>query len=115
MRVLLSGVGITGIHAYCCELRVYSDHSRAGIITAEGVYKIDVREIDPASSEAMGVHNAIVAARTDMQGALLVDGEDKVINLSRICETVDQRLQFAVMALRLSNAVCYNASQHEDN
>src|SRR5215510_2753703 len=28
----------------------------------------------------MGVHDAVVAASTDMQGALLVDGEGKVIN-----------------------------------
>jgi 2-polyprenyl-6-methoxyphenol hydroxylase-like FAD-dependent oxidoreductase len=45
-----------------------------------GGYKIDVRGTALEVLRRMRIHNAVVAASTDMQGALLVDKDGKVIN-----------------------------------
>jgi hypothetical protein len=50
----------------------------------KGVYKIDVRGIALQVLRRMGVHDAVVAASTDMQGALLFDGKGKITKLNRI-------------------------------
>lgn len=85
MRVLISGAGIARLTVASWLRRYgYSDHSRAGTITTERVYKIEVRGIALQVLRRMGVHDAVVAASTDMQGALLFDGEGKVIKLNRI-------------------------------
>jgi len=44
-----------------------------------GGYKIDVRGAALQVIKQMGIHDAVVAARTDMQGAQLVDKQGKVI------------------------------------
>src|SRR5215475_9746682 len=45
-----------------------------------GGYKIDVLGAALQVLRQMGVHDAVVAAHTDMQGAVLVDKEGNVIN-----------------------------------
>jgi hypothetical protein len=45
-----------------------------------GGYKIEVRRTALQFLRRMGIHDAVVAASTDMQGALLVDKNGKVIN-----------------------------------
>jgi 2-polyprenyl-6-methoxyphenol hydroxylase-like FAD-dependent oxidoreductase len=45
-----------------------------------GGYKIDVRGSALAVLKQMGLHDAVVAANTDMQGAMLVDKEGNVVN-----------------------------------
>ncbi len=45
-----------------------------------GGYKIEVRGTALQVLRRMGIHDAVVAASTDMQGALLVDKNGKVIN-----------------------------------
>src|SRR5262249_26400403 len=52
---------------------------RAPSLLTDG-YKIDVRGIALQVLRRMGIHDAVVAASTDMQGALLVDKNGKVIN-----------------------------------
>src|SRR5262249_57990345 len=44
-----------------------------------GGYKIDVRGAALQVIKQMGIHDAIVAARTDMQGAQLVDKQGNVL------------------------------------
>jgi len=63
MRVLISGAGIARLTvAYWLRRYGYSDHSRAGTITTERVYKIEVRGIALQVLRRMGVHDAVVAA-----------------------------------------------------
>jgi 2-polyprenyl-6-methoxyphenol hydroxylase-like FAD-dependent oxidoreductase len=45
-----------------------------------GGYKIDVRGTALQVLRRMGIHDAVIAASTDMQGALLVDKDGKVVN-----------------------------------
>lgn len=82
MRVLISGAGIAGLTA-AFWLRRYGFAptivERAPAL-ATGGYKIDVRGTALQVLRRMGIHDAIVAAGTDMQGALLVDKHGKVIN-----------------------------------
>jgi 2-polyprenyl-6-methoxyphenol hydroxylase-like FAD-dependent oxidoreductase len=82
MRVLISGAGIAGL-TVAYWLRRYGFAAtiveRAPSLLTGG-YKIDVRGKALQVVRRMGVHDAVVAASTDMQGALLVDGEGKVLN-----------------------------------
>src|SRR5262245_53235516 len=82
MRVLISGAGIAGLTA-AYWLRRYgfapSIVERAPALVVGG-YKIDVRGTALQVLRRMGIHDAVVAASTDMQGALLVDKDGKVIN-----------------------------------
>jgi 2-polyprenyl-6-methoxyphenol hydroxylase-like FAD-dependent oxidoreductase len=82
MRVLISGAGIAGLTA-AFWLQRYGFAptivERAPSLLVGG-YKIDVRGTALQVLRRMGIHDAVVAASTDMQGALLVDKDGKVIN-----------------------------------
>jgi 2-polyprenyl-6-methoxyphenol hydroxylase-like FAD-dependent oxidoreductase len=82
MKVLISGAGIAGL-TVAYWLRRYGFTTtiveRAPSLLTGG-YKIDVRGTALQVLRRMGIHDAVVAASTDMQGALLVDGEGKVLN-----------------------------------
>src|SRR5215467_2686752 len=82
MRVLISGAGIAGL-TVAYWLRRYGFTTtiveRAPSLLTGG-YKIDVRGTALQVLTRMGIHDAVVAASTDMQGALLVDRDGKVIN-----------------------------------
>ena len=82
MRVLISGAGIAGLTAAYWLQRygfTVTIVERAPSLVTGG-YKIDVRGTALQVLTRMGVHNAVVAASTDMQGAVLVDRDGKVIN-----------------------------------
>jgi 2-polyprenyl-6-methoxyphenol hydroxylase-like FAD-dependent oxidoreductase len=82
MRVLISGAGIAGLTvAYWLRLYGFSPTmvDRAPSLLTGG-YKIDVRGTALQVLRRMRIHDAVVAASTDMQGALLVDRDGKVIN-----------------------------------
>jgi 2-polyprenyl-6-methoxyphenol hydroxylase-like FAD-dependent oxidoreductase len=82
MKVLISGAGIAGLTvAYWLQRYGFTPTivERAPSLV-KGGYKIDVRGTALQVLTRMGIHDAVVAASTDMQGALLVDGEGKVIN-----------------------------------
>ena len=82
MRVLISGAGIAGLTA-AYWLRSYGFAptvvERAPSLVTGG-YKIDVRGSALEVLRRMRIHDAVVAASTDMQGATLVDRDGKVIN-----------------------------------
>jgi 2-polyprenyl-6-methoxyphenol hydroxylase-like FAD-dependent oxidoreductase len=82
MNVLISGAGPAGLTA-AYWLRCYGYRptivERAPSLLVGG-YKIDVRGAALQVLRQMGVHDAVVAAHTDMQGALLVDKEGNVVN-----------------------------------
>src|SRR5215470_2631716 len=82
MKVLISGAGPAGLTA-AYWLRRYGFSptivERAPALVVGG-YKIDVRGAALQVLRHMGVHDAVVAAQTDMQGALLVDKEGNVVN-----------------------------------
>jgi len=81
MNVLISGAGIAGLTA-AYWLRRYGFAptivERAPSLLTGG-YKIDVRGTALQVLRRMGIHDAVVAASTDMQGALLVDRDGNVI------------------------------------
>jgi 2-polyprenyl-6-methoxyphenol hydroxylase-like FAD-dependent oxidoreductase len=82
MRVLISGAGIAGLTAaYWLQRYGFTPTivERAPSLMTGG-YKIDVRGTALQVLTRMGVHNAVVTASTDMQGAVLVDRDGKVIN-----------------------------------
>ena len=82
MRVLISGAGIAGLTvAYWLRRYGFTPAivERAPSLLTDG-YKIDVRGTALQVLRRMGIHDAVVAASTDMQGALLVDKNGKVIN-----------------------------------
>jgi 2-polyprenyl-6-methoxyphenol hydroxylase-like FAD-dependent oxidoreductase len=82
MRVLISGAGIAGLTvAYWLRRYGFTPTivERAPSLLTGG-YKIDVRGTALQVLRRMGIHDALVAASTDMQGALLVDKNGKVIN-----------------------------------
>src|SRR5262245_50096257 len=82
MRVLISGAGPAGLTAgYWLRRYGYSPTivERAPSLLVGG-YKIDVRGAALQVLKYMGVHDAVVAAQTDMQGALLVDKQGHVVN-----------------------------------
>src|SRR5215831_4245420 len=82
MRVLISGAGIAGLTvAYWLRRYGFTPtivELAPSLLT--GGYKIDVRGTALQVLRQMGIHDAVVAASTDMQGALLVDKDGKVIN-----------------------------------
>src|SRR5262245_38526993 len=82
MRVLISGAGIAGL-TVAYWLRRYGFTvtivERAPSLLTGG-YKIDVRGTALQVLRRMGIHEAVVAAGTDMQGSVLVDKDGKVIN-----------------------------------
>src|SRR6516164_9081172 len=81
MNVLISGAGPAGLTAaywlrrygYCPTIV-----ERAPALSVGG-YKIDVRGAALQVLKQMGVHDAVVAAHTDMQGAELVDKNGNVV------------------------------------
>src|SRR5262249_41182793 len=80
MRVLISGAGIAGLTvAYWLQRYGFAPTivERAPSLLTGG-YKIDVRGTALHVLRRMGIHDAVVAASTDMQGALLVDKDGKV-------------------------------------
>src|SRR5262245_66480358 len=82
MNVLISGAGPAGLTA-AYWLRRYG--YRPTIVEGApslvvGGYKIDVRGAALQVLQQMGIHDAVVAAHTDMQGAVLVDKEGNVVN-----------------------------------
>jgi len=81
MKVLISGAGIAGLTA-AYWLRRYGFAptlvERAPSLLTGG-YKIDVRGTALQVLRRMGIHDAVVAAGTDMQGALLIDRDGNVI------------------------------------
>jgi 2-polyprenyl-6-methoxyphenol hydroxylase-like FAD-dependent oxidoreductase len=82
MNVLISGAGPAGLTA-AYWLRRYGHNAtiveRASSLLVGG-YKIDVRGVALQVLLQMRVHDAVVAAQTDMQGAVLVDREGHVVN-----------------------------------
>ena len=81
MKVLISGAGPAGLTAaYWLKRYRFTPTivERAPHLLVGG-YKIDVRGAALEVIKQMGIHDAIVAARTDMQGAQLVDKEGKVL------------------------------------
>src|SRR5262245_548606 len=82
MKVLISGAGPAGLTA-AYWLRRYGYRptivERAPSLVVGG-YKIDVRGSALEVLKQMGVHDAVVAANTDMQGAMLVDRQGNVVN-----------------------------------
>ena len=82
MRVLISGAGIAELTvAYWLRRYGFTPTivERAPSLLTGG-YKIDVRGTALQVLRRMHIHDAVVAASTDMQGALLVDRDGKVIN-----------------------------------
>jgi 2-polyprenyl-6-methoxyphenol hydroxylase-like FAD-dependent oxidoreductase len=82
MRVVISGAGPAGLTApYWLRRYGFSptvvERARSLVV---GGYKIDVRGAALQVLRQMGVHDTVVAAQTDMQGALLVDKEGNVVN-----------------------------------
>src|SRR6516225_2115658 len=82
MKVLVSGAGPAGLAA-AYWLRRYGFRptivERAPSLLVGG-YKIDVRGAALQVLRQMQVHDDVVAASTDMQGAVLVDKEGNVVN-----------------------------------
>jgi 2-polyprenyl-6-methoxyphenol hydroxylase-like FAD-dependent oxidoreductase len=82
MKVLVSGAGLAGLTvAYWLRRYGFAPTvvERAPSLLTGG-YKIDVRGTALQVLRRMGIHDAVVAAATDMQGAVLVDRDGKVIN-----------------------------------
>jgi 2-polyprenyl-6-methoxyphenol hydroxylase-like FAD-dependent oxidoreductase len=81
MKVLISGAGPAGLTAaYWLKRYGYNPTivERAPSLLVGG-YKIDVRGAALQVIKQMGIHDAVVVARTDMQGAQLVDKEGNVL------------------------------------
>lgn len=81
MRILISGAGVAGL-----TVAYWLKHHGFAITIVEraptllvGGYKIDVRGSALHVLRKMGIYEHVVAASTDMQGALLVDKNGKVI------------------------------------
>ena len=82
MNVLISGAGPAGLAAaYWLTRYGFSPTivERAPSLPVGG-YKIDVRGEALQVLRHMEVHDAVVAAHTDMQGAILVDKQGNVVN-----------------------------------
>lgn len=82
MRVLISGAGVAGLTvAYWLQRYGFTPTivERAPILLTGG-YKIDARGTALQVLRRMGIYDAVLEASTDMQGALLVDRQGKVIN-----------------------------------
>ncbi|KTD42028.1 FAD-dependent monooxygenase [Legionella parisiensis] len=81
MRVLISGAGVAGLSvAYWLKRYGFTITivERAPSLLIGG-YKIDVRGAALHVLRRMGIYETVVAASTDMQGAMLVDRNGKVI------------------------------------
>ncbi len=82
MDVLISGAGPAGLTtAYWLRRYGFTPtiiERAASLVT--GGYKIDVRGRGLDVLRRMGVHDAVLAASTHMQGAMLVDREGNVIS-----------------------------------
>jgi len=82
MRILISGAGIGGLTAaYWLQRYGFTPTvvERAPSLVTGG-YKIDVRGAALQVLTRMSIHDAVVAASTDMQGAVLVDRDGNVLN-----------------------------------
>jgi 2-polyprenyl-6-methoxyphenol hydroxylase-like FAD-dependent oxidoreductase len=82
MRVLISGAGIAGLTvAYWLRRYGFTPTivERAPSLLTGG-YKLDVRGTALQVLRRTGIHDAVLAASTDMQGAMLVDKHGNVIN-----------------------------------
>jgi 2-polyprenyl-6-methoxyphenol hydroxylase-like FAD-dependent oxidoreductase len=82
MKILISGAGVAGLTvAYWLKRYGYTPTvvERAPQLLTGG-YKIDVRGSALKVLKQMGIYDDIVAASTDMQGAILVDTNGLVIN-----------------------------------
>ncbi|KTD22767.1 oxidoreductase [Legionella lansingensis] len=82
MKVLISGAGIAGLTvAYWLKRYGFTPTivERAPALLTGG-YKIDVRGTALQVLRRMGIYDAIVASGTNMQGALLVNKEGKIIH-----------------------------------
>src|SRR5262245_2238529 len=82
MNVLISGAGLAGLTAaYWLQRYGFAPTivERAPSLLTGG-YKIDVRGTALQVLKRMDIHHAVVAASTDMQGAVLVDADGKIIN-----------------------------------
>jgi 2-polyprenyl-6-methoxyphenol hydroxylase-like FAD-dependent oxidoreductase len=82
MEVLISGAGIAGLTvAYWLRRYGFAPTivERAPSLLTGG-YKIDIRGTALEVIRRMGIHDAMVAASTDMQGAVLVDAGGNVIS-----------------------------------
>jgi len=82
MRILISGAGVAGLTvAYWLKHHGFTPTviERAPSLLIGG-YKIDVRGKALQVLQRMGIYDSVVAAGTDMQGALLVDSAGNVIN-----------------------------------
>jgi FAD binding domain len=82
MSVLISGAGLAGLTtAYWLQRYGFTPTivERAPSLLVGG-YKIDVRGTALQVLKRMGIHDVVVAASTDMQGAVLVDKNGNVIN-----------------------------------
>jgi 2-polyprenyl-6-methoxyphenol hydroxylase-like FAD-dependent oxidoreductase len=81
MKIVISGAGPAGLTA-AYWLRRYGFTptivERAPALVVGG-YKIDVRGAALQVLKEMRIHDAVVAANTDMQGAMLVDKEGNVV------------------------------------
>jgi len=82
MRILISGASLAGLTtAYWLKRYGFKPtlvEQAPALLT--GGYKIDVRGTALQVLQRMGIYDAVVAASTNMQEALLVDKEGKVIN-----------------------------------
>jgi 2-polyprenyl-6-methoxyphenol hydroxylase-like FAD-dependent oxidoreductase len=81
MKALISGAGPAGLTAaFWLKRYGYTPTivERAPHLLVGG-YKIDLRGAALQVIKQMGIHDAVVAARTDMRGAQLVDKEGKII------------------------------------
>lgn len=82
MKVLISGAGIAGLMtAYWLKRYGFTPtiiERAPGLVT--GGYKIDVRGKALEILHRTGIYDAVVAGSTDMQGALLIDKEGKVLH-----------------------------------
>jgi 2-polyprenyl-6-methoxyphenol hydroxylase-like FAD-dependent oxidoreductase len=82
VKILISGAGPAGLTAAHWLARFGHEPTiieRAPALVVGG-YKIDVRGAALDVLRKMGVHDAVAAAHTDMQGALLVDKAGNVLN-----------------------------------
>jgi 2-polyprenyl-6-methoxyphenol hydroxylase-like FAD-dependent oxidoreductase len=82
MKILISGAGIAGLTAaYWLKRHGFTPSiiERAPELLTGG-YKIDVRGKALEILHRMDIYDAVIASNTDMQGALLIDKQGKVLH-----------------------------------